>query len=421
MAIHKKHLRDNGIRLKSATENIPDTPEGIILESLLEGMAEYYSAELSQKIKRGMNESRKKGQFTGGVLSYGYKLNNKKIEIDEDKANVVRFIYEQYANGVFVKDIIERLTQQNILSNGRPFPENTVYKILKNKKYAGIYTINNEVYTNIYPRIVPESIFNIVQSKIAENSTGKHIDTTQYLLKNKIFCGYCNQPMTSDAGTARNGEVKRYYKCLGRKKSHTCSKSIIRKDIIEQLVIDVSTQVFCDEENLSDLAMQILEANNKRNHDTSILNILEKEQASLQRSINNIIKAIENGITTMTTKQRLEELETNILSVKNRIAIEKSQEKVLLTSTDIIKYIKVAIRQSATQMIRQLINKVIVYDDKIEIYYNYTDNKGPDDEHQVFSFYETNYKTQFNMNQHPLNSNFEDRIISYNFQVILFI
>ena len=58
MAIHRKHLKDNGIKILSAMENIPDTPEGILLESLLEGMNQYYSEELSQKTKRGMNETR---------------------------------------------------------------------------------------------------------------------------------------------------------------------------------------------------------------------------------------------------------------------------------------------------------------------------------------------------------------------------
>lgn len=78
MAMHRKTLRDNGIKLVSAMENIPDTPEGIILESLLEGMAEYYSAELAQKVRRGMHETRLKGNFTGGHVLYGYKIVNKK-------------------------------------------------------------------------------------------------------------------------------------------------------------------------------------------------------------------------------------------------------------------------------------------------------------------------------------------------------
>lgn len=136
MAMHKKTLKDNGVKLLSAMENIPDTPEGIILESLLEGMAEYYSAELSQKVKRGMRESRLKGNFTGGFLLYGYKVVNKKIVIDEDKAAVIRRIYAEYASGVYVKDIIAGLTKDGIMNRGEPFARNTVYNILKTKSTA---------------------------------------------------------------------------------------------------------------------------------------------------------------------------------------------------------------------------------------------------------------------------------------------
>ena len=92
-AKYKKILKDNGVKLLSAMENIPDTPEGIILESLLEGMAEYYSAELSQKVKRGMNETRLKDNFTGGTIIYGYKVENHKVLINEEQAEVVRYIY----------------------------------------------------------------------------------------------------------------------------------------------------------------------------------------------------------------------------------------------------------------------------------------------------------------------------------------
>lgn len=111
MATHKRTLRDNNIKLISAMENIPDTPEGIILESLLEGMAEYYSAELSQKVRRGMNESRHKGNFTGGYVLYGYKVENKKVLI-EDKAEIIRLIYQRYSTGTIVKDIITELTEK---------------------------------------------------------------------------------------------------------------------------------------------------------------------------------------------------------------------------------------------------------------------------------------------------------------------
>ena len=126
MAMHKKTLRDNGIKLVSAMENIPDTPEGIILESLLEGMAEYYSAELSQKVRRGMRESRTKGNYTGGRILYGYKVVNKKVIVNEDEAEVVRYIYSQYAAGVYVKDIVAALAEKGIYYHGGRFKKNTM-------------------------------------------------------------------------------------------------------------------------------------------------------------------------------------------------------------------------------------------------------------------------------------------------------
>ena len=105
--IHKHTLSNNGVKVISAMENIPDTPEGIILESLLEGMAEYYSAELAQKVKRGMHETRLKGNYQGGGLPYGYKVDGRKIVIDETKEDIVKFIFKQYAMGKFVRNIIE--------------------------------------------------------------------------------------------------------------------------------------------------------------------------------------------------------------------------------------------------------------------------------------------------------------------------
>ena len=138
MAMHKKTLRDNGIKLLSAMENIPDTPEGIILESLLEGMAEYSSAELSQKVRRSMNETRQKGNYLGGYLLYGYYVENKKVKVDEEKAKIVKYIFECYASGIYVKYIVEELTRNGILNKGKPFAINTIYQMLANEKYAGI-------------------------------------------------------------------------------------------------------------------------------------------------------------------------------------------------------------------------------------------------------------------------------------------
>ncbi len=96
---------------------------------------------------------------------YGYTVENHKVKIDEEKAEIIKYIFEQYAMGVYVKDIIKALTNKGILNRGKPFARNTIYNILKNEKYAGIYRHGDEVFENIYPKIVPQDIYEIVRKK----------------------------------------------------------------------------------------------------------------------------------------------------------------------------------------------------------------------------------------------------------------
>ncbi len=395
-AIHKKTLKDNGIKLISATENIPDSPEGIILESMLEGMAEYYSAELSQKVSRGMRESRLKGQFTGGKIPYGFKVENKKVYIDDDEAHIVRYIYSQYANDVFVKDILANLKEKGITNRGKPFAKTTVYNLLQNEKYSGIVRHGEDIFDNIYPRIVPKDIFDIVRKKAEQNHFGKHDSSVQYILKNKIRCGYCGKSIISETGTARDGSVRRYYKCNGRKLNHNCNKSIIQKEILEEIIIKTTIKVLYSPQNLSEIADKILTAQIKKETDNSVVNILTKEIQEIQKSLNNILAAIEKGIVNNTTKNRMEELELQLEEKQEKLLIEKSREKVKITKAEIVKHIKTALKKEPKQMINLLVNHIILYDDKVEIYYNYTDKRRPDDDdHQVFLFYSETFEKTY--------------------------
>lgn len=137
MVIHRKTLRDNNIKILSAMENIPDSPEGIILESLLEGMAEYYSAELSQKVKRGMKENRLKGFFTGGPVMFGYRIVDKKVVVCPEEAHIVIKIFEEYLNGKPVTQIVKDLNNQKLISEDRVINDKYIYYMLKNEKYIG--------------------------------------------------------------------------------------------------------------------------------------------------------------------------------------------------------------------------------------------------------------------------------------------
>ena len=370
-AKYKKILKDNGVKLLSAMENIPDTPEGIILESLLEGMAEYYSAELSQKVKRGMNETRLKGNFTGGNLIYGYKVENRKILINEEQAKVVRYIYEQYALGVYVKDIIADLTDKHILNHGKPFARNTIYNILKNEKYSGIYRFNNQTFENMYPQIVSTEIYEKVRQKTNQNKYGKRSIEVVYLLRNKLKCGYCGEPISAECGTTSQGKKRRYYKCLGKKRHTTnCNKQTVRKEILEDLVIKILIEQLNNPKTLYKIVSNILKVQESEDCGNTLLTSLNKEKCETQKILDNILKAVEQGVVNNTTNKRMTELEKKLEDIERQIIVEKSKTNFKLTKEDIVTYLNDALKLETQLLINYIVNQIILFDDKMQIYFN---------------------------------------------------
>lgn len=371
MAMHKKTLKDNGIKLISAMENIPDTPEGIILESLLEGMAEYYSAELSQKVRRGMNETRHKGNFTGGTVLYGYRVENHKVLINEDEAQIVKKLYLDFASGRLITDILQELRDTGILYRGKPFGRNTLYNLIKNEKYSGKYTYNGETFTNIYPQIISDELFETVRNKVETNKYGKHKPDVIYLFKYKMKCGYCGHSVNSDAGTSKNGTIMRYYKCSGKRIHKSCSLKPIRKELIEDLVVNAIIDTFATNDLIVTIAKRIVEVRNKRLENDSVLKLLNKEISNIDSKIANIMTAIDAGIITPSTKSHLEEMEKQKEELEAKLVIEKTRVKMMITEDDIIAHLKTALKKKPKQMIDMLVKEIKLYNDKIEIYFKY--------------------------------------------------
>ena len=379
-AIHKKTLRDNGVKVLSAMENIPDTPEGIILESLLEGMNQYYSAELSQKVKRGMRETRLKGNFQGGGLPYGYRIENRKVVIDETKAEVVRYMYEQYSKGVYVRDIISALTAKGILYKGKPFARNTVYGILQNEKYSGIYRHGDEVYENIYPRLLPQDLYESVRRKVESNKFGKRSVKTVYLLRNKVRCGYCGKPIRAETGTARNGEIKRYYKCIGRKKyQNGCQKTQVPKEFLENFILNAIIEEMSKPQILDNIVSSLLCQQDKLIAESSLLKVLTSEKTKVENALNNLVNAIEQGIISNTTNKRLHELERQQEDLERQILIERSRQSVRLSEAEIREYYEKALRLEPQMLINYLVKEIILFNDRVEIHFNSPLKASPDE------------------------------------------
>ena len=384
MAKYKKILKDNGVKLLSAMENIPDTPEGIILESLLEGMAEYYSAELAQKVKRGMHETRIKGLSQGGILPYGYKLDGRKIVIDEASADVVKYIFKQYAMGKFVSSIIYSLTSKGIYKRGKPFPPNTIYGILKNEKYTGVYKINNETYTNMFPKIIDEDIFEKAQRKTNMNKTGRINHKNIYLLKDKLICGYCGKSISAECGITRFGKKMNYYKCIGIKKYRNgCPKETIKQEILEEFILNTITKELSKPNVLNAITQSIINLQSNPSQNETLV-MLEKNKRQVESQLNYILQAIESGIINKTTNNRMKELEKQLDDIEIQIQKEKNKAYSILTEEEIKNYYKDALRQEPLALIDILVKQIKVYNDKIEITFNCPPIKSCEPNHNSF-------------------------------------
>ena len=338
-----------------------------------------------------MKETRLKGNYTGGTVTYGYCVKNDKYVIDEYEGPIVLRIFQMYASGIIAKKIIEVLTEEGIYNRkGKPFSLSMLYRILENEKYTGRYTHPVDgVYENLYPQIVPIELFDEVQEMTTLAKPGRKPQEAKYLLKLKMKCGYCGGTMIADCGKGRAGEVRRYYACgRKRRKEKKCNKTSVKKEAIEQVVIDETMKIFNDPATVDKLAEDVFASLCARRGENFAIKKLEETLKTVDKKIVNLMNAIEEGIVTSTTKQRLQELEIERDELRAKLVAEESRGKLQITKADIKRFMKKAVEKEPALMIKTLVREIILYDDKIEIHYNYMKKDPDDDSHRDFCFME---------------------------------
>lgn len=228
-AIYKNRLRKNGVKILYAAETVVDGPEGIILEGLMESLAEYYSAELSQKLRRGQRESAMKCIALGGNRSFGYDIGpDKHYCINPQQAPAVRYIFEQYAAGFTAADIVAHLNANGIrTSRGNAFNKNSILRIITNEMYLGVYKYADIRIEGGVPAMIDRDLFDRCQRQLAFNrahsgGTGPRAD---YILSGKLFCAACSRPMKGVSGISHSGEKYCYYACPGHTEKKGCTKA----------------------------------------------------------------------------------------------------------------------------------------------------------------------------------------------------
>ena len=383
-AVLKMKLRKNGVRVLSATEHLTDSPESIILESVLEGMAEFFSAELSQKVTRGMRESALKCQSTGGQIPLGYKVEARRLVPDPDTVPLVKEAFERYASGESIADICRTFNRRGYrTTRGCEFNRSSFKSMFRNERYIGVYTYKDIRIDGGVPAIIDRDLFDRVQSKLQKSSLapGRNKAKVNYLLSGKLYCGHCGAAMNGESGTSRSGKTYYYYTCRTHKQRGNCDKRPIRKDYIEQIVVReayalLSGDVFYE------LVNTAIDQNQKELADTSRIPALTSRLKSADASIENIVKAIETGIASDALLNRLAQLEQEKKSLQSAIEAEREND-IVLDRVTIENYLNQFRHGSIDDpdfqrnLIDLLINSVTVWDEpdgyRVSIAYNLTD------------------------------------------------
>ncbi len=387
--LYKSMLRKNcKIDVVSITEQLSNDPTAILIEALLEAMDEYYSINLAQEVKRGMGEKFSRGGIVS-IPAFGYKVlpNSEKYEIDEEKAEIVRMIFNDYLyNNIPTRQIAMKLNNMGILSNrGNAFENRTVEYILSNPIYIGYIRrsmgeVNRKdrykkgeniklIKANHSP-IISEKVYDEVQKKLQQvkNNHPKYSQNsyTDFMLRGLVRCSCCGSTLTQSL-KGKSLQCHRYARgqC---KESHSILISKLNTLVFEQIEKDFQKEIL----NIS------INNVSKINTDIDpIETLLKGEKKKLER----IQQAFEEGIDTLEEYRiKKDKIQKQIETLeKKRKPVEKIEplpdismlkNKINLSFND-LKNIDMS-ENEKNQLLKTFISKII-FDRKscsIQIYYH---------------------------------------------------
>jgi DNA invertase Pin-like site-specific DNA recombinase len=369
IALSKVRLKRAGVRLLYAKEAIPEGPEGILLESLLEGLAEYYSEDLRQKIVRGLREGAKKGKAAGGLPPLGYVRDPEgRVVVDPEQAEIVRELFRLHNAGAKLDELVAFLSRKGVRGRRGAEPNRAlVYRILRNEKYTGQWEIMG-IQIPVEPIISREVYMQAAENfRTSRNAAGKA--KIPYLLSGKCICGRCGTKMTGKSGTSKNGRKYRYYAC------HTkgCNTAPVAAEKLEDEVVKLTCQDMLTVEmieKLTDAIMGIQEQQRQMDPGEDI----EKRLDSAIARRDNILRALEMS-SSQSLAARLDILEQEVEDLtleleKARVARPVVPREVVIGWLESFRSGDKDDPAVRKRLLSSFVAMVEIGDEFVEVYYN---------------------------------------------------
>ena len=380
-AVNKGRLKKNGVVVLSAKEPISEDASGILLESVLEGYAEFFSADLSQKVKRGMGIAADKCQYMGSRIPLGYKVNlEKKYELDPAAVPIVRECFDLAAGGMSLTDIGKRITVKHS-TDGKPYFSNScnaLRNMFNNRFYIGYYTIAGRNIKDGVPRIVTDEQFEAVQKILEKNKKAParaRAVEAEYLLTTRLFCGHCGEGMFGVSGTSGTGKIHHYYACKRRWQKRGCDKKHAKKDLIEQLALSEARAQLTDD-NIDAIAKEV-SGISKRDANALLAADLKKKLREANKALERLLDAIEQGehldlISERISKKKAEKCEIELALANAEIESETIDESAVRFFLNQLRQGKIDNEAYNRTLINIFIQAIYLFDDKLRIVFSAT-------------------------------------------------
>jgi len=397
-AIYKKILKDKGMRLVYVEQNLDDSPESVILESVLEGMAEYYSLNLAREVMKGMKETAYQAKHCGGIPPLGFDVKDRMYILNPTEAATVVRIFELYSNGYGYKKIARELNEEGRRTKkGLPFGINSIREILMNEKYTGTFVFNKQApgrkgphslkesdkiikIENALPEIVDRATFNKVQTKLTEQKFGPRIvENRYYLLTGLLRCGECGSNYVGNGYyTNKIGVKYPTYRCTNRNARQGCTNSAVTQKTIEAFLLkQMRVEIFTDAK-IDKIAKKLIKQLAKTESSNSEgLKNLKEQLSTAQGRLNRLVDLYLDGTMDKTSLQgktealqgEVNRLRTSILQIEQRNYswINEGEIKKFLTSSRDRLESKDKFVQR--KVIETYVNELVIYKDKFEVDY----------------------------------------------------
>ena len=339
--IHR-HLIDAGVQLVSVTENIDETPSGMLLHGIMSSIAEFYSRNLAAEVTKGMTQKVAAGG-TPSRAPIGYLNVRRKddqgreyrtVEIDPDRAPLIRWVFDTYAKGEHtVPDLLAEATARGLTTVATPkrpsgpVGRSTFFKLLRNPYYIGQVRYQGALHPGAHEPIVDPETWQQVQTLLDTRATaGERRRKHDHYLKGTLYCGTCMSRLQLDYARNKQGIRYAYYICTGRAtKRTTCTRMAVPVGVAEQLVADCYQNIAITEQTYQQLAQRVEAAFDERLAERSqTIDDLTATKQRLEAEADKLLEAhFADAIDLPTLKRHQDRIRIALADVTTRLDAER--------------------------------------------------------------------------------------------------